>query len=846
MRNEYEYYTDYEDTSFEEEAPAALATPSDDQILAFVQANIDNPALIAETAAQYGVSLNDISRATNFSPAAVTSYFETANVEPPAKVAEASPIVQSGSVSDAVQNSVQNAIQDTSSEAPAAKASVATTIATQSAPVSEVDKVTQQILGQGVSDKWKGEGKGSAQNNAADMAKILTGIGITDIKDFGKITKTVDAAVQPIFESVDTGGYDENGPIIIQKIVGYKDAQGNTVDPNLVKTETDTGGESGNMTTTYVAPVGKAEVFGNKKTGQEVPSTYGERQNGNAFGGTFDGKGNTGYRVQFTDTGMPIFYTTEASSNDLKILMDDLGIVGQIALAVATGGLSIPEQIAAKFAISALSGDDISKSIKNAALSYAGSFIPGTDFMQDTTNYLNTIDSSGILSKAFTGSAVSATKAVISGDSILDAVVSGAVSGGTSGATSVLLNNIDGFSDLTTGQQNTIRNLVTGTLSGQPLDTTLLNTIIDSATSAVNQTLVTGLTSVTGTNGTGTNDSGIDTTAITNAFNNTLNTISGDGTSILDSVLGTTGDTTSTTTGATTGDTTTGSTGSTTTGTTTGSTTTDTTGVTDTTSATDTTGLIDTATGATTTGVTSNAATSGDSSFDTVDVEKPLIGASTTSTTTGNDDVNLINNIMSTSGTTSVEDLIASTPDTSAVVTEMPEVDTGEEIVTTGPPTSGLPTTKTTTDSPVVTTDAGGLNILSEDETDDLISTSGNTQTGLVEEGTAGATQLAKTITGALAPRVKGALAKALKPTVKISAPRIPKMPSGLTQVATTRQLPAKLQAMKMPAKKFDISQLRPAALPKAPPKKVDVSTLTPLANISGLTSLIQKPTGKG
>ena len=42
MRGGYDYEESYEDTSFEEEAPAALATPSDDQILAFVQANIDN------------------------------------------------------------------------------------------------------------------------------------------------------------------------------------------------------------------------------------------------------------------------------------------------------------------------------------------------------------------------------------------------------------------------------------------------------------------------------------------------------------------------------------------------------------------------------------------------------------------------------------------------------------------------------------------------------------------------------------------------------------------------------------------------------------------------------------
>lgn len=84
MRNEYDYEEFYEDTSFEEEAPAALATPSDDQILAFVQTNIDNPALIAETAAQYGVSVADLSRVTGYDSNAVVSYFQQADVPPPA------------------------------------------------------------------------------------------------------------------------------------------------------------------------------------------------------------------------------------------------------------------------------------------------------------------------------------------------------------------------------------------------------------------------------------------------------------------------------------------------------------------------------------------------------------------------------------------------------------------------------------------------------------------------------------------------------------------------------------------------------------------------------------------
>jgi hypothetical protein len=78
--NDDDYYTVSEDTAPE---VAASATPSDEQILAFVQANIDNPALIAETAAQYGVSVADLSRATGFGQDAVVSYFEQHDVPPP-------------------------------------------------------------------------------------------------------------------------------------------------------------------------------------------------------------------------------------------------------------------------------------------------------------------------------------------------------------------------------------------------------------------------------------------------------------------------------------------------------------------------------------------------------------------------------------------------------------------------------------------------------------------------------------------------------------------------------------------------------------------------------------------
>jgi hypothetical protein len=172
----------------------------------------------------------------------------------------------------------------------------ATPAAAQQPKTNYIDALSKQILGQGHTDKWTGAGFGSAEANAKDMARILDSIGITDIKQFGLIDKPYDAQVNP----------DGRG--------GFVDMQGKPVDPNKVKAE-QISGESG-TDTIYTAPT-TTKVYGNKVTGQEVPMTYSERQTGNAWGGTFEGAGNTGYRVQFDEQGNPYFYTTGASSNNM-------------------------------------------------------------------------------------------------------------------------------------------------------------------------------------------------------------------------------------------------------------------------------------------------------------------------------------------------------------------------------------------------------------------------------------------------------------------------------------------------------------------------------------------------
>jgi hypothetical protein len=172
----------------------------------------------------------------------------------------------------------------------------ATPAAAQQPKTNYIDALSKQILGQGYTDKWTGSGFGSAEANAKDMARILDSIGITDIKQFGLIDKPYDAQVNP----------DGRG--------GYVDMQGKPVDPKKV-TAQDVSGESGTETV-YTAPT-TTKVYGNKVTGQEVPMTYSERQTGNAWGGTFQGAGNTGYRVKFGDDGTPYFYTTGASSDNM-------------------------------------------------------------------------------------------------------------------------------------------------------------------------------------------------------------------------------------------------------------------------------------------------------------------------------------------------------------------------------------------------------------------------------------------------------------------------------------------------------------------------------------------------
>jgi len=290
---------------------------------------------------------------------------------------------------------------------------VATTppVITQAAEnkVAVQDQLKNQILSQGTTSQWQGEGKGSAEANAADMAKILAEAGITDISQFGKITKTVDAAVNPVYEYQISGSGEqqEYKPVV----VGYTDQNGNAIDPSLVKADTALvgSGENVNYETVYTAPIGKEEVFGNKLTGQAVTNTYGERQTGDAFGGTYTGKGNTAYNVKFDESGKPVFYTTGASSSDTKdiariiqaglllsgaggVLGGALGLTGAAAQGVGTGLISA--------GTSAIGGANLKDALKTGLLSgglaYGGNELANALKYQDVPVDFNTMSNAEI------------------------------------------------------------------------------------------------------------------------------------------------------------------------------------------------------------------------------------------------------------------------------------------------------------------------------------------------------------------------------------------------------------------------------------------------------------------
>jgi len=334
---------------------------------------------------------------------------------------------------------------------------------------TDVNKVKDQILAQGTTSKWTGEGFGSAEANAEAMAKNLVASGVTDINQVAMIDKKVDAQVIPQYEQTIVGYDNEGNPIGDSKIVGYTDAKGNKIDPSLVKAETVySGGESGNAETIYTAKVGTEKVIGNKVTGEALISDY-DRSTGSAWSGTFTGEGNTAFRTSFDASGKPIFYTTGASSNDLVTMIGDDPILGKVAT-LADGYFGGAAGVAALQAAMGKSVEDIAK---GALLAYVGGQVAGG--ISGSTDLVSSIgtDATNVLAKGAGQFVSSGGKA-----DIVQSLVGGAVDAGVNQITSL----IPDFSSLPQGAQDFTKTVVATTIkNGGDLS---LGNLVDAAFTA--------------------------------------------------------------------------------------------------------------------------------------------------------------------------------------------------------------------------------------------------------------------------------------------------------------------------------------------------------------------------
>ena len=118
---------------------------------------------------------------------------------------------------------------------------------------------------------------------------------------------------------------------------------------------------------TDISQVGRsASGIVNKETGAKLVSGYGERTKGNLWSGSYEGNGNTGFGVQFTDSGNPMFYTEGASSSTLK-----KDLLKAAVVAAAAFGVFGPESLSSIFGSGAAVGEGLT-----AAEAFAAGLTP--------------------------------------------------------------------------------------------------------------------------------------------------------------------------------------------------------------------------------------------------------------------------------------------------------------------------------------------------------------------------------------------------------------------------------------------------------------------------------------
>ena len=340
-------------------------------------------------------------------------------------------------------------------------------------------------------DKGSAAGFGSIDALTYDMAKNLVASGVTDINQIKQAPARTYVDGDPkngfsvqSWEDVYTTGDGEAGPGYSRQMVTK------SIPASSVKQD-----GAGNY---YVEdPSKKMIINGAKDT--PLLSNYAERTGGNSWSGTYAGKGNTAYNVQFDAQGRPVFYTTGASSSDAADWMPIVALAANIFLpgvgsSLSAGLASIGgSALAAGSVLNAALTQGIISGVTSAAMGgqFADGFKAGA-ITGGAASGLNAIVPSDVaaanpqLTKALTSAGAAGISAAVNGGDIEQALtnslVNSAVKVGTVGALS--------DSGLTQSEANAIAKVVTPIVSslvqnGNVSDQTITNALISAAGTAI-------------------------------------------------------------------------------------------------------------------------------------------------------------------------------------------------------------------------------------------------------------------------------------------------------------------------------------------------------------------------
>ena len=287
--------------------------------------------------------------------------------------------------------------------------------------------LTKQIIGQGTTGRWTGEGFGNPIENAKHMASTLMTAGIEDIKDFGKVKKTysVELGVAPEYR------FDSDGPVPTGRYYFADDADGSIqfFDAKDVTFRDAYDPEYGMQKAAWATvQLPMQEFYGNKKTQQPITQDYNGAY-GNYFSGTYAGHGRTNFGVQFAADGTPYFYTQfggdTSSMADIAPIITILAIIPSPLqpFAAAANAIIAIDQGNTLGALASLAGiPGVSEAVGAAGLAGVAEGIKTANQVVNLVNAVESGNVAGIVSSAVGMSGAGSTVIGDTGLTVSDAM----------------------------------------------------------------------------------------------------------------------------------------------------------------------------------------------------------------------------------------------------------------------------------------------------------------------------------------------------------------------------------------------------------------------------------------